>query len=225
VAQVAEWRAALWQLCHGSPASAVATPLPLDLEGLAFVALRLQRALAALAGVLSESGFDPQGGSLATEVSHNTSHVLSCLAVCLSDVAAKCHEQSVQHANLMAIKLAHLDQHHHTHRLLLLSGRVRHALGSLLASLGLAAGPPPPPLAWRAAGHPQLPATLDLCQLQQRLHSAASTLRCMVHQTAPDTYASELGFGVLASRLGSQTVAACRLPVQSCFDSSAARSQ
>ena len=57
-----------------------------------------------------------------------------------------------------------------------MAGRVRHALGSLLASLELAAGPPPPPLTWRAAGHPQLPATLELCQLQQQLHSAVASL-------------------------------------------------
>ncbi len=68
LAQVAEWRAALWRLCHGglAPAAAVSEtlnpgqPAP-DLEGLAFVALRLQRALLGLAAQLPEVAFDPQG--------------------------------------------------------------------------------------------------------------------------------------------------------------------
>ena len=62
VARVAEWRAALWQICHGGPGSMAAAPPALDLEALAFVALRLQRALATLIGQLPESAFDPQGG-------------------------------------------------------------------------------------------------------------------------------------------------------------------
>jgi hypothetical protein len=62
LARVAEWRAALWRICHGGPGSVAAAPPALDLEALAFVALRLQRALAALNGQLRESVFDPQGG-------------------------------------------------------------------------------------------------------------------------------------------------------------------
>ena len=62
VAHVAEWRAALWRICHGGPGSVAAAPPAVDLEALAFVALRLQRALATLVGQLPESAFDPQGG-------------------------------------------------------------------------------------------------------------------------------------------------------------------
>lgn len=39
-----------------------AAPPALDLEALAFAALRLQRALATLVGQLPDSAFDPQGG-------------------------------------------------------------------------------------------------------------------------------------------------------------------
>ena len=48
----------------------------------------------------------------------------------------------------------------------------------MLAALGLGAGPPPPPLAWRAEGHPQLPATLALAQQQAQLHTVAAAPGC-----------------------------------------------
>lgn len=60
-----------------------------------------------------------------------------------------------------------------------IAGRLRHALGSMLAALGLGAGPPPSPLAWRACGHPQLPATLALAQQQAQLHTVAAAPGCV----------------------------------------------
>jgi hypothetical protein len=69
-------------------------------------------------------------------------------------------------------------------RVVLLPGaRAEHVAASLDSAMGLAAGPVPKPLLWRVAGHPRLPATLELGEAQSHLAALAAATRSELLRT------------------------------------------